>query len=164
MHKYSGPEDIFKELVEESQESWLFGLVAFAVVEEQKFEWMKHYESNHSRSPTQDEIRNWYEQQPSSVLLRAKGTAENALQLYASEVVSQVDEQHRKEIADGMVIREIKDSHRWWPQFALNFLGGFASTLIFALLLTILAFLVFHDTSPVAIGAKGITKSEVTQK
>jgi hypothetical protein len=164
MQKYSGPEDVFKELVEESIESWLFGLVAFAVVEEQRFEWMKHHESLHGKAPSQDEVRKWYEQQPSSVLLRAKGTAENALQLYASEVVGQVDEQHRKEIADGMVIREIKDSHRFGPQFTLNFLGGFTSTVAFAVLLTAIAFLVFHDVSPVSIGARITGKSEVTQK
>ncbi len=36
MEKYSGPEDIYKELVENVpvEEDWLLGLVAFAVVEE----------------------------------------------------------------------------------------------------------------------------------
>jgi len=30
--KFSGPEEIYKELVEESEESWLHGLMAFAVL------------------------------------------------------------------------------------------------------------------------------------
>lgn len=45
MAKYSGSPDIYRELVEDSKENWLYGLVAFAVVEEQRIEWMKHYES-----------------------------------------------------------------------------------------------------------------------
>ena len=42
MEKYSGPDDIYQELVEESDANWLLGLLAFAVVEEQRIEWMKH--------------------------------------------------------------------------------------------------------------------------
>lgn len=42
MSKYSGPEEIYKKLVEESKEDWLYGLVVFAVIEEQQIEWMRH--------------------------------------------------------------------------------------------------------------------------
>lgn len=41
MKRYSGPEDIYKELAEDSDENWLYRLVAFAVVEEQRIEWTK---------------------------------------------------------------------------------------------------------------------------
>ena len=35
MAKYSGSEDIYRELVDDSEENWLYGLVAFAIIEEQ---------------------------------------------------------------------------------------------------------------------------------
>ena len=42
MAKYSGPEDVYRELVDESEEHWLYCLIAFVIVEEQKIEWIKH--------------------------------------------------------------------------------------------------------------------------
>ncbi len=38
MAEYTGSVDIYKELVEDSNENWLYGLVAFAIVEEQRLE------------------------------------------------------------------------------------------------------------------------------
>ncbi|VFN00910.1 MAG: hypothetical protein BECKG1743F_GA0114225_105291 [Candidatus Kentron sp. G] len=91
MKQYFGAEDIYRELVEESDESWLLGLVAFAMVEEQRIEWMRHHEQHHDALPSPDEIRGWYEQQSPGVLLRAKGTADNALQAYSEDVSSVLD-------------------------------------------------------------------------
>ena len=72
MAKYSGPEDVYRELVDESEEHWLYCLIAFAIVEEQKIEWIKHYEEQYNTPPSPDQIREWYEQQPTGVLLRAE--------------------------------------------------------------------------------------------
>jgi hypothetical protein len=135
----------------------------FAVVEEQRVEWMRHHESNHGVLPTQAEIKTWYEQQPSSVLLRAKGTAENSLQTYSNEVLALVDEQQRKEIEDGIVVGEIRAMNRFWPQFGVNLAGGFASAILFAALLTLIAFLVLNEHSPVEIGSKFKPKVEDSQ-
>ncbi|MGB3212280.1 MAG: hypothetical protein WBB19_16380 [Desulforhopalus sp.] len=51
MEQYLGPEDIYKKLVEDQPENeeWLLGLVAFAVVEEQKIEWIKHQKEKYWR-------------------------------------------------------------------------------------------------------------------
>lgn len=38
MTRYSGSQDIYSELVEKSELNWLLGLVAFAIVEEQRIE------------------------------------------------------------------------------------------------------------------------------
>jgi hypothetical protein len=151
MAKFSGPDEIFKELVEDSDESWLYGLVAFAIVEEQRVEWVRHFEENRRKSPTQEEIKSWYEQQPESVLLRAKGTAENALKAYADEVVEIVIDDHHKEIEEGIIVSEIRDLKDFWPQFGVNLAGGFVSALLFGLFLAIMAFFVLNDTSPVEI-------------
>ena len=149
--KYCGSEDVYRELVENSDQSWLLGLVAFAVVEEQRIEWMRHYEKTHGALPAPDQVRAWYEQQPPGVLLRAKGTAENALVAYTEEVAAEMDSEHRKEIESGIVVGEIRQLGKFWPQFGVNVAGGFVSALIFAAILAIFAFLVFNDTSAVDI-------------
>jgi len=161
MAKYSGPECIYKELVEDSDENWLYGLVAFAVVEEQRIEWTKHFLEQHERSPSSDEIKGWYEQQPPSVLLRAKGTAENALQAYSSDVLDIAVEDQRREVEEGIVVSEIRELKKFWPQFGVNLAGGFVSALLFAVLLTIVAFFVINDRSPVEIGQELRNSMEV---
>jgi hypothetical protein len=148
---YSGAEDIYKELVEESNESWLLGLLAFAVVEEQRIEWMRHHEKHTGSLPDAARITQWYQQQPPSVLLRAKGEAENALQVYVEDVSSVLDAEYKKEVESGIVVGEIRALNQFWPQFGLNVAGGFASTILFAALLVLMAIFVFNDTSPVAI-------------
>ena len=152
MTKFTGPEDTYRELVEDSEENWLYGLVAFAVVEEQRIEWMKHYQEQNSCTPSPDEIRGWYEQQPPSVLLRARGTAESALQVYSADVLDIAMEGQRKEIEEGIIVAEIRELQSFWPQFGVNLAGGFASALLLAALITIVAFFVLNDTSPAEIG------------
>ena len=151
MPPYSGSEEIYRELVEESEESWLYGLTAFAIIEEQRIEWMRHFEQTHGELPGPDKVRDWYEQQPPSVLLRAKGMAEGALQAYSEEVNELLIEDQRREIEQGIVVDEIKELKRFWPQFGVNLAGGFASALLFAALLVLVTFFVLSDTSPVEI-------------
>ena len=152
MPKYSGSADIYRELVEDSKENWLYGLVAFAIVEEQRIEWMKHHEEQYGRMPDDAEIKKWYEQQPEGVLLRAKGTAENALQAFTAEVLDVADGDARKEIEESVIVGEIRKLGSFWPQFGVNLAGGFVSALLFAAFLIVMAFFVLNDTSPVEIG------------
>lgn len=158
MSNLSGPEDIYCQLVEQSEENWLLGLVAFAVVEEQRIEWMRHFESQNGSLPTDQQVHDWYRQQPSSVLLRARGTAENALKAYAEEVAVTIEEDYRREIQESALIEEIRSHNRFWPQFGANIAAGMLSTFIFSLLLVLLAQIVFNDPSPVAM----IKKSQET--
>lgn len=152
MAKFSGPEEIYKELVDDSDESWILGLVAFAVIEEQRVEWMRHQESNDAGLPGPDEIKNWYEQQSESVLLRAKGTAENALNVYSNEVVEFYLEDQQRSIEEGIIVSEIRGLKAFWPQFGVNLAGGFISAVLFAALLTVVAVIVLQDASPAEIG------------
>ncbi len=150
--KYSTSDDMYRELVDESEENWLYGLVAFAIVEEQRVEWAKHYADNNGRFPNSNETGNWYEQQPKSVLLRAKGTAEAALQTFSAEVLETVVDGYKKEIEDDIIVSEIKSANSFWPQFGVNFAAGFASAVLFAALLILVAFFVLNDSSPIQIG------------
>lgn len=152
MPKFSGPEEIFKELVDDSEESWILGLVAFAVIEEQRIEWMRHQETNGAGLPEADEIKSWYEQQSEFVLSRARGTAENALELYSGEVVETYLEDQQRSIEEGIIVSEIRSLKAFWPQFGVNFAGGFTSAVLFAALLIVVAIFVLKDTSPAEIG------------
>lgn len=152
--KFSGPEEIYKELVEESEESWLHGLMAFAVIEEQKIEWMRHEEKNTGSIPSANEIKTWYEQQPSGVLLRAKDTAEARLTDYAQISIDEYSSEFQKEIEESIIVAEIRELKAFWPQFGVNLAGGFVSAILFGVLLIIVAFFVINDTSPVEIGSQ----------
>ena len=162
MKKYCGAEDVYRELVDESDQSWLLGLVAFAVVEEQRIEWMRHHEKLNGSLPSSSEVQGWYEQQPASVLLRAKGTAESTLQLYSQEVAAAMDGDYRKEIEQGIILGEIRGMKRFWPQFGVNLAGGFVSAILFAAFLTLIAFFVLNDTSPVEI-ARDLKQQSTTE-
>ena len=161
MGQFSGPEEIYDELVEKSEHDWLLGLVAFAVVEEQKIEWIKHKEAHNGEKPSPDEICEWYRQQPEGVLLRAVDTAETRLKDYSNVVVEAVISETIEEIKEDVVIEEIRELKRFWPQFGVNLVGGFVSAILFAALLVFVAFLVFNDTSPIQIGSHIGQTSEV---
>ena len=156
MAQVTGSEDVYRRMVEDSEESWLLGLMAFAIVEEQRIEWMKHFAKHNGQSPNEVEVRNWYEQQPEGVLRRAKGEAENALQLFADEVLQEVLEFERQRVAEGVIVNEIRLVRRFWPQFGISAAGGFVSALVFAAVLAILAFVVWQDPSPVQIGREAL--------
>jgi hypothetical protein len=148
----SGSEQVYRTLVEESNESWLYGLLAFAIIEEKRIEWMQHFQANNGRSPDTDDIKHWYEQQPEGEILRAKGEAENSLKAYADEIwqVFLADEQ--KKISESLVVSEIRSIRRFWPQFGINVAGGMVSAFVFAAILAVLAFVVWQNPSPIDLG------------
>lgn len=163
MPQITSSEDAYRELVEEAEEDWLYGLVAFAIVEEQRIEWMKHHEKHNGAVPTGEDVRSWYLQQPENVLLRAKGTAENALQLYADDVLQAVLETERREVADGVIVGEIRSGRRFLPQFGINVAGGLASALLFTAILIILVFVVFSEFSPVTLTKDAINRQSTEE-
>ncbi|UQY88569.1 hypothetical protein LQE85_04955 [Stenotrophomonas rhizophila] len=75
MSSLTGSEDAYSTLVERGEEGWIYGLLAFAIFEEQRIEWMRHIESRSGCLPDSEQIREWYEQQPISALIRVRETA-----------------------------------------------------------------------------------------
>jgi len=146
MDKYTGPDDIYQELVETSEKNWLLGLVAFAVMEEQRIEWARH-RTKSKGAPTALEIQDWYESQPPSALIKASAEAEAALSVYGAQAVDEFDDTYRKEIAQGIVVKEIQKLGRWLPQFGMNVVGGLVSSIVFAAILILLAFFVLRGPS-----------------
>jgi sugar phosphate permease len=115
---------------------------------------MRHWEENSGVAPSAVEVQSWYEQQPEGTLLRAKGTAENALQAFSEEVYASALEDQEEEIRTGIIVAEIRQLRAFWPQFGVNLAGGFVSALLFAILLALVAFFVITDTSPTQIGSE----------
>ncbi|KYZ85095.1 hypothetical protein A3Q32_20970 [Alcanivorax sp. KX64203] len=163
MGKFSGSEGIYKELVEDvpEDEEWLLGLVAFAVVEEQKIEWIRHQAEHNGGVPPDEEISQWYQKLPAGVLLRAKDTAEARLRNYGENAILTYMDDYEMEFRDGVLLNEIRGVKKFWPQFGVNVAGGFFSTFLFAFILAIVAFIVLHDVSPVEVGKALRDKAEV---
>lgn len=149
MQKVSNSADVHRLLVDEAQHSWELGLLAFAIIEDQKFDWIAHFRENNGRDPDEAEIRNWYEQQPESEFTRAIADAEHALQLVADDALKDILDRERLEVERGVIVSEIRLSRRFWPQFGINVAAGVISSLLFAAILVLFALLVFLDPSPI---------------
>lgn len=159
MARYTGPMDVYKQLAEDRVEDWLRCLLTFAVIEEQKFEWMKHHADHAGRDATDEEVRAWYEALPSGAVVRAKGVAETVLRRHAEDVQATFSESVRKEVEHSALMGELRQARKFWPQFGLSVAGGLASSLLFGALLFTIAFLVLNDRSPVDMGASIISGS-----
>ncbi len=111
---------------------------------------MQHFKEHHGdQAPSAEDIQNWYQQQPERILFRAKGDAEHALAAYSAEAVDQAIEDQREEIFKTTVISEIRLTRRFWPQFGVNVAAGFASAVLFAAVLIVVALFVIADITPV---------------
>lgn len=92
MNSLTGSEDTYSTLVERGKEGWIHGLVAFAIFEEQRIDWMRHIESRSGCVPDSDQIREWYEQQPISALIRARQTAKVMLSKHVQATLKMPDD------------------------------------------------------------------------
>jgi len=81
---------------------------------------MRHVEENTGIAPCAEQVSAWYEQQPENTLLRAKGTAENALQAFSEKVYGSALEDQEDEIRNGIVVAEIRQLRAFWPQFGVR--------------------------------------------
>ena len=157
MVRCTGSLDVYEKLADERSRDWLMGLLTYAVVEEQKFEWMRHHAEYEGRDATDDEIKAWYGSLSAGAVVRARGIAENALESFAGEVEASLSDSVREELKCSALIGEIRQVRRFWPQFALSVAAGIASSILFAALLFTTAFLVLNDRSPIELGARIIS-------
>lgn len=148
---HESPIEIYDALVENSDESWIMGLLAFAILEENKFEWMKHHKLYNGSYPDEEKIKEWYKQQPKSILMKVKDEAFIKLKDYSDEIILEEIESKKEDIKDGIIVQEIKASNKFWPQFGVNLAGGLISSFVFSLLLASLAFILFNDASPATL-------------
>ncbi|MGI9411464.1 MAG: hypothetical protein ACR2OV_15405 [Hyphomicrobiaceae bacterium] len=149
----SESEDTYRKLVDEDKDtSWLMGLLAFAIVEEQRIEWARHWADQHGEKPTPEQVADWYRQQPSGVLLRAKGDAENVLSRYAEDVLNDFTEAERQRILESTLVSEIRQNRKFWPQFGTSAVAGLFSALVFGIVLASLVLVSQVDNAAVKLG------------
>ena len=160
MPQISNSKDIYQNLVEESEEDWLLGLLAFAIIEEQRIEWMQHHSNNVGAEPTTEEISNWYRQQPDGVFLRAKGDAQNVLAAFCSEVTDEAVQAEREKMFESAVLDEVRSLRKFWPQFSINVLSGIVSAIVFAAILVVIALFLLNDISPTNILRDQVSQEE----
>lgn len=151
MDTLSGSEDAYKALVDNAPEGWLLGLLAFAILEQERMEWMRHVETRSGCLPTSEQVCNWYEQQPVSALNRARSTAEGVLNGHFEDVSRSIDESYRASIRDGVVVAEIRSNNKFWPKFVANVAAGVVGAAIFSVLLVLIVLVAVRDPSPVGL-------------
>ena len=154
MKQYSSPEDVYKELVDDPEAGWLQGIVAFAIVEEHKIRWLRHYRQHNGKQPEPADVVDWYKQQPPSVISGAKIDAETALRAYHEGAVNRALAEEGKIVAEVMIVSEIRKLCGFMPQFWASFAAGFAASMLFAIMLAMVAFVALQDASPVDVGVK----------
>lgn len=69
---------------------------------------LPHQSENNGGIPSDTEIKSWYQQLPSGVLLRAKDTAETRLKDYAESVVSAFLSDYESELREGIIVNEMQ--------------------------------------------------------
>ncbi|MDA0231379.1 MAG: hypothetical protein O3B21_14490 [Proteobacteria bacterium] len=83
-------QDTHRQLVTEPVYSWTLGLMAYAIVEDQKYEWIAHLKKTEDREPTPAEIENWFRSRTPESFTRAVADAEHALQLVADDALARI--------------------------------------------------------------------------
>jgi hypothetical protein len=140
-------------------------LLAFAIVEEQRIEWIKHFLlSTVAGLP----MKRTY----------GTGTSSNRKGSYAERTArrrrpcscsptmcSRRLEAERRRVAEGVVVGEVRMARRFWPQFGISVAGGFVRALVLAAILARLAFVVWQqDPSPVQLGRHATGDAAEEQK
>ena len=141
--------DVHRILIEEADHAWLLGLVAFALFEDRRFDWMKHFQEYNQRQPNSDEIKSWYQQQSQRVIEDVIADAETALSNYGDDILQETVDDIKKETERGVIVSEIRNLKNGWADFGLNVAGGVAGAFLFAALLVILVAIIYYDPSPV---------------
>jgi hypothetical protein len=140
-----GPRDVFTRLVDEAEHSFELGLMAFALIENKRFDWMRHVEKYENRTPDQSEIDRWHRELPPSELRIAVDHAESMLRNSAETIMGEVLDLEVRRVRDSTLFTEIQTLRRFWPAFGVNVAGGLTSALVFAALVVLLGAYVLAD-------------------
>ncbi len=140
-------QDVHKMLVTGAEHSWTLGLMAYAIVEDQKHEWISHVSTLKHREPTHPEIEEWFLQRTPESFHRAIADAENTLQLVADDALKEIIEIERREVLEQAVIQSIERHSGGWRQFGIGVAAGLVSALLFAVLIIIVAVIVLDNRS-----------------
>ena len=150
MERFACSEDVYRRLVQDSEEHWTYGLLAFALLEQERIEWTRNRERHGGAPPDATEIRRWYGDVHEGTLRRLEAQAASALGNYADEILKDIVESESRKTVD-TILGEVRRIGHGWRQFWIGLAAGVASALTFAVLLAALAYVVLTDPSPIGI-------------
>lgn len=142
--------DVHRIFIENPENSWTLGLMAFAIFEDRRFDWMQHFEENEKRPPTPQEIEFWYTQQPDRTLIETLSDAENALAIFAEDTVKEIKNEMKRDAEKEALFIAISSLNKPWKEFGISLISGVISSCIFTAILILFAIFVLADPSPLA--------------
>jgi hypothetical protein len=130
-------------------------LFAYALVEQDRVDWVAHYIANHDNiAPTPDQTVEWYRGKPESYFLDRERTAENWYAEFARWYLrEEIDDQKQAAINTA-----VGNLGRFWPAFWNGNLVGVTSNIIFTVLVVLFVATITTDFSFIA-WAKGLFTS-----
>jgi len=146
--KFSGPEDVYCAAVDAAGSVWVKSLLAFALVEQQRLEWAHHRLATTGQRAGPLDLVRWYEEQPPSVITRALDGAQAALDDYSTHSMDVFDDAYRRQVADDVVVGEIRKLSRLAPQVGISVLGGLIGSVTFTAFLIVFSWFVLNEPSP----------------
>lgn len=120
------------------------GLFTFALVEQDRIEWIEHFASQHAGGkPSAAQITQWFEDKPESYFLEKEKQAEQWYAGFARVYLSDEIEEGKAQA----IRRALQNMDRFWPMFWKHNLFGLTSNLIFTGLVLLFALAIYTDFS-----------------
>lgn len=128
--------------------------LCYAIFAAERYDWMNHYKDQNGDYPVIDEERRWVSEKPDSYFRKIEQQAVTWMDEFSHDYLAEDIELECEEAVEDSLRAEISKLGKFGPNFGNNFLAGLAATTVFAILLFLLALIVFGDISPVDL-AKG---------
>ena len=125
-------DEAFALLVTEAEESWTLSLMAFALLEQQRVEWVDQFRSVHGREPSVEETTGWYAGRTPGDYLRVKGEAENTLSLFVEQTVEEAISEAESLWKRDAIFSHIKMYNGFFRQAGTNIVGGVIAAFVFS--------------------------------
>lgn len=131
-------------------------LLAYGIVESEKYEWMEHRREQTGTYPTASDVDTWISEKPPQYFDRTLENAFRWMDEFARNLLADEIEEQRKIAAESAVLAEIRQQGSFWQRAKVGVFSGFLSAVIFSLLLYVFAILVFSDISPVGLAREAL--------
>ncbi|MBT3628474.1 MAG: hypothetical protein HOM52_06420 [Rhodospirillaceae bacterium] len=141
------PQDAHRQLVTEAEHSWTLGLMAYAIVEDQKYEWIAHLKETEGREPTTTEIENWFRSRTPESFTRVVADAEHALQLVADDALEEIIGDERRGAFESGIVEAVNGMTGSWRQFGIGIGASLVGAILFAILILVVAFIAIDNRS-----------------
>jgi hypothetical protein len=121
-------------------------LFAFALVEQDRIDWVEHFRTDHDAGPTTEQVVEWYRGKPESYFRDKERTAEVWYASFARWYLrDEISAEQQKAIH-----AVVGDLGKFWPTFWNGNLTGITSNIFFAILVVAFVYIITTDFSFIA--------------